>query len=92
MGQISNDAAVKDAQIKPRKEDCAEGTVQSLNYVAVKDAQIEFGKEVFASSMGQRFRPKDAAVKVVQNKLRKEEFAEGMGQRGCYVAVKDVRM
>ena len=40
MGQRSNDAAVKDAQIKLRKEECARGMEQRSNYAAAKDAQI----------------------------------------------------
>jgi hypothetical protein len=41
--QRSNDAAVKDVQIKSEMEECARGTEQRLsaNYAAVKDAQIE---------------------------------------------------
>ena len=41
MGQRSNCAATKDAQIKLRKEECAEGMEQRSNYAAVKDVQIE---------------------------------------------------
>ncbi len=42
MGQLSNDAAVKVAQDKLRKEECASSMGQRLNtdYAAVKDAQI----------------------------------------------------
>ena len=40
MGQRSSDAAVKDAQIKSSKEECALGTGQRSNDAAVKDAQI----------------------------------------------------
>ena len=45
MEQRSNDAdadaAVKDAQIMLRMEECATSTEQRSNYVAVKDAQIK---------------------------------------------------
>ena len=41
MGQRSNYAARKDAQIKLKKEDCASGMGQSTNDVARKDAQIK---------------------------------------------------
>ena len=39
MGQRSSDAAVKDVQSKPRKEECVEDTGQRSNYAAVKDAK-----------------------------------------------------
>ena len=45
MGQSANSAAAKDAQIKPRKEECASDMEQSSNYAAAKDAQIESSKE-----------------------------------------------
>ncbi len=43
MGQWSNDAAAKDAAIKPSKEDCVLSTEQRPNarYAAVKDARIK---------------------------------------------------
>ena len=41
MGQRSNYAAVKDVQIKLRKEECALGMEQRSNDAAVKDAQIK---------------------------------------------------
>ena len=40
MGQRSNDALLKDAQIKPEKEECASGMGQRRNVAAVKAAQI----------------------------------------------------
>ena len=52
MGQRSNkkDAAVKDAQINPLKEECALGMVQRSNvsYAALKDAQINPNGEEYA--------------------------------------------
>ena len=41
MGQRSNYAAVKDAQIKHSKEECALGMGQKSNDAAAKDAQIK---------------------------------------------------
>ena len=41
MGQRSNYAAVKDAQIKRNTEESASSMGQSSNYVARKDAQIK---------------------------------------------------
>jgi hypothetical protein len=40
MGQRSNDAAVKDAQTKSSREECARGMGQRSNDAAVKDAQM----------------------------------------------------
>ncbi len=40
MGQRSNDAAVKDAQIKLTQEECAGGMELRSSNAAVKDAQI----------------------------------------------------
>ncbi len=40
MGQRSNYASVKDAQIKLTQEECAERMGQRSNFVAKKDAQI----------------------------------------------------
>ena len=40
MVQRSNDAALKDVQIKLPKEEFASGMGQSVNYAAKKDAQI----------------------------------------------------
>ena len=43
MGQMSNDAAVKDAQIKLKMEECARSMGQRSNYInaAGKDVQIK---------------------------------------------------
>ena len=49
----SKDAAVKDAQIMLREEECAKGTEQSLNYVALKDAPIKLRMEECVLSMEQ---------------------------------------
>ena len=51
MEQRGNYAAVKDAQIMLRMEDCASGTVRRSSYAAVKDAQIKFRKEECVLSM-----------------------------------------
>jgi hypothetical protein len=40
MGQRRNDAAMKDAQIKPLTEECASSMEQKSNNAAVKDAQV----------------------------------------------------
>jgi len=50
MGQIANDAAVMDAQIKSSKEECARSMGQKLNPndAAVMDAQIKLSKEACA--------------------------------------------
>jgi hypothetical protein len=42
-GQRSNDAAVEDVIIKPKKEEYARGTGRNLNsnYAALKDAQLK---------------------------------------------------
>ena len=47
MGQRSNDAAVKDAQIKSSKEEYASGMGQrsKRNDAAVKDAKVPLGEE-----------------------------------------------
>ena len=65
MGQRSNDAAVKAAQIKLRKEECVGGMEQrkKSNNAAVLDAQIKWSKEECALSTEQR--PNDVAVKDV---------------------------
>ena len=42
MGQRSNYAAVKDAQIKLGKEECVSGMEQSSNDAAAKDAEIMY--------------------------------------------------
>eukprot|EP00984_Skeletonema_dohrnii_P010927 scaffold4300_cov116-Skeletonema_dohrnii-CCMP3373.AAC.6 len=52
MEQRSNDAAVKDAQIKSKTVVCARSMVQRLNYVAAKDAQTKSSEEECAEGMG----------------------------------------
>jgi len=55
MEQRGNYAAVKDAQIKPSKEECALKSMgQRSIYAAAKDAQIKLSKEEFAGGMGLR--------------------------------------
>eukprot|EP00985_Skeletonema_marinoi_P014918 scaffold7624_cov110-Skeletonema_marinoi.AAC.3 len=78
MEQRSNDAALKDALTRRRKEECATGTGQRPNDAAAMDVQINQGKEECASDMEQR--SNDAAAKDAQMYLSKEECAKGMGQ------------
>ena len=52
-GQRS-DAALKDAQIKLKREECVEGMVQRGNDAASKNAQIMRKREECASSTEQR--------------------------------------
>ena len=87
MGQRSNYAAVKDAQIKLKKEECAKDMGQRSINVAVKDAQTMLKKEECALDMGQR--SNYAAVKDAQIMPNMEECALGMEQRSNYAAVKD---
>ena len=49
----AKDAAVKDAQIKPRMEVCALGMEQRRNYAAVKDAQIKSSDEESVKDTGE---------------------------------------
>ena len=51
MGQRPNDAAVMDAQIKLKMEDCASGTGQSTKDAAVMDAQTTLEKEEYVGDM-----------------------------------------
>jgi hypothetical protein len=57
MEQRSNDAAMKDAQIKSSKEECALGMGQRSNDAAAKDAQIKSSKEECAGGMGHTIIP-----------------------------------
>jgi hypothetical protein len=77
-GQTSNDAAVKDVQIKLYKEECALSMGQRGNCAAVMDAQTMLKKEECALGMEQR--SNDAALKDAQIVLSKEEYAGGMEQ------------
>ena len=70
-----NYAIVKDAQIRLRGEECAEGMGQSATSAAKRDAQIMLSKEECASGMGQRSTPNDAAVKDAQILSPMEECA-----------------
>ncbi len=69
MGQRSKDAALKDAQIKFKKEECARSMGQSRrsNYAAVMDAQIKLYREECAEGIGQRSTTNFAAVRAAQN-------------------------
>ena len=78
MGQRENDAAVKDAQNRSKREECALGMGQrsrSSKYAAEKDAQIKLKTKECARGMGQLSRSNFAAVKDVQIQLRWEERA-----------------
>jgi hypothetical protein len=48
MEQSTNDAAMKDAQIKSLQEECALNMEQSSNDAAMKDAQIKLETEACA--------------------------------------------
>ena len=56
MGQRSNDAAVKGAQVKLRREECASSTGQhgQRKDAAVMVAQVLLRKDQCASGTGQR--------------------------------------
>jgi hypothetical protein len=62
MEQRSNDAAVKDAQIQLRQEECALSMGQRSNDAAVMDASIKSSKEECALGMGQSRNANNAAV------------------------------
>ena len=49
MGQRSNDASLKDAQIMLKREECATGMGQRGNDAASKNAQIMLRREEFAN-------------------------------------------
>ena len=61
----SNYAAVKDAQITLRLEECASSMELRSNFAAVMDAQIKFGKEACALGMGRNATHTHVAVKDV---------------------------
>ena len=96
MGQRSNVAAVKGAQIEPSKEECVLSMVQKWHCNAAgKDAQIKPYKEECVSGMGQRGqRRNDAAVEDAQMKRRKEECVSDTEQRLSikYAVVKGVQI
>jgi hypothetical protein len=89
MGQRGNYAAVKDAQIKLREEECALGTGQRSNYATVKDVQIKFAKGECALGMGQR--SNDATLKDAQILHRMEECALSTEQRSNNATVMDAQ-
>ena len=80
MEQSTNDATLKVAQIKLRKEECASSMVQSTNYAALMDARDKLRMEEYALSMGQHGQGNDAVSKDAPNTLRREECAGGIGQ------------
>jgi hypothetical protein len=51
MVRRPNDAVMKDAQTKLRREECASGMGQRPNDAAVEDALIKLSKEEYAGSM-----------------------------------------
>ena len=75
MGQKSNDATVKDAQIIFGVEECAIGMGQRADSAAALDAQIKFGKEEYALGMGQRGSTENVLLMGAQPMRRKEECA-----------------
>ncbi len=77
MEQRLNDALLKDARIKFRKEECVLSMVQRSNNARAKDVQTKPCKEEYALSMGHS--ESDAAVKDVQTKPIDEVYAEGTG-------------
>ncbi len=81
MEQIANYAAMKDAAIELRREECALGMEQSLNTsdAVVKDAQVLLRREGCAFDMGQK--SNDAASKIALIKLLREDYACGTGQK-----------
>ena len=89
-GLRSSYAAVKDVQIKSKKEECALSTVQRqyANDAAGKDAQIKSCKEEFALSMEQSVN--NAVEKDALQCLNWQDCVTGMDQRGKNdVAAKD---
>jgi hypothetical protein len=94
MVQRSKDAAVKDAQIELRREECARGMGQRSNDAALKDVQIMLNVEDCASSMEQRGQRGNAAAKDVQIMLSKEEYARDMvrNQVSNIAPAKDVQI
>ena len=81
MGQRSNYASEKDAQIRHRREECAGGMGQKqyTKGAALKNALIKLKQEECASSMGQK--PNYAALVTAQIMHGREMFAGGMGQK-----------
>ena len=81
MGQMlnTNDAAVKDAQIKFTKEECALDMGQKLNTndAAVKDALIQLGREEYVSNMEQHGQRKNAELKDAQIDPNEEDCVGG---------------
>ena len=73
MGQRSNYAAMKDAQLQQSKEECAINMGHRLhtNYARLKDVQIKPNEEEYASNMEQR--SNDAALKDAQIMLGRKE-------------------
>ena len=85
MGQRSNDVAVKDVQIKLRKEVCVRVMGQSQNDAAVIEAQIKFIVEECHSSMGQT--SSCVAVKDVQIKPYVKEYVGGTAHIAIHTTV-----
>jgi hypothetical protein len=65
MGQNSNDAAVKDAQTKLRREECAGDMAQRSKDAALRDVRMGLSKEECAKGMEQRSTYTYAAAKDV---------------------------
>ena len=62
-----HNVAMKDVQIKLKREECALNMVHMSSDAALKDVQIKLSKEEYAKGMGQM--SNDAALKDVQIKL-----------------------
>ena len=74
-----NDAAVKDAKVLHKREECVSDMVHRSNDAAAKGAKIELRREECA--LGMVHRSNDAAVKDEQIKLSRAESASGMVQQ-----------
>ena len=79
MGQSANDAAAKDVQIMPRREESVKGMEQSsyANYAAAKNALIKLNEKECVKGTGQR--SNFAAAKDAQIKSKREECAKDTG-------------
>jgi hypothetical protein len=74
--QNTNDAALKDAQIKLREEECASSMEQRPS-ASMRDAKIIWSREGCASGTEQR--SNDAVRQDAPNTLGKEEYASSTG-------------
>ena len=70
MEQKPNDAALKDAQIMLKREECATGMVQRGNDAASKNAQIMLRREEFANDTRHRAKKKWCSKRMMCTILR----------------------